>query len=81
MAAPRPTRVLPALTALHTTASPASGFHFATSLRLTPACLTNRADGHGLRVIRNLVCARSNTITVYDVALDESAEVRGRGEG
>ena len=78
MAAP-PRRILPSLTALHNQASPASGFTHATSLRLTPA--TIRADASGLRVIRNLVCARSNSLSIYDVALDESAEVRGRREG
>ena len=76
MAAPR---ILPSLTALHSTASPASGCTHATSLRLTPA--TIRTDASGLRVIRNLVCARSNTLSIYDVALDEGAEVRRGREG
>lgn len=68
--------VLGALTAKHSEAQPASGVHFAVSLRLTPSCLRNAVGGSGFRVFRNLVTARGNTLSIYDVALHADSDVR-----
>lgn len=45
--------------------NPPSGFDYAVSLKLTPACLRIEEP----RVIRNLVCARDNYLVIYNVCL------------
>ena len=63
-------RALPAMFAEHSQAIEPSGYHFATSLRLTPACLRVVERP---RIIRNLVCARADVLVVYDVCLLSTA--------
>jgi hypothetical protein len=45
-----------------------SGHEHAISLRLTPACLTSTSS---IKVIRNLVLAKGNSLQVYDVCVEQ----------